>query len=737
MARRNIDSRLTLDATDFQSKMALMAKEMNKLGKKMQSVGKSMSTYITLPIAALGAMSIKSASDVEESMNKVDVAFKESSQEVKDWSKTTLKAFGIASGTALDMAALFGDMATGMGINTTEAAKMSKSLVGLAGDLASFKNISIDVAQTALKSIFTGETESLKNLGIVMTQANLQAFALTQGITKNIQAMSESEKVNLRYAFVLARTTNAQGDFTRTGGGAANQMRIFQESLKEIAATMGAYILPLFTKIVTKVNEWISRFNELSDGTKKTIIIVAGIAAAIGPLLLIAGKLITTVGLLSKTLVTLRTTALLTTASIGPLVAVFVALGAAMAYINHKEGKRKEKLDILTKKSTDELKTSVQSLTDEYSKLGKEITELEKKENKRTKNVTISPEGVSMVEMGESLEQQSLRTKKEKLKVLQEEIGLTKKALEIVKETTVETKVFDTTIKDLKETIKGDGKPLIDQKDLGLEQIKEKVDFRLPNSQLIEMTDAVKALNTVLSETPKKLLAAEEMAKAFGTETELAAEKQNILEGAIKQLIDAGFSAMSPQVQALITQMEGLNEVQQNVIDVSDSLTSAVQNSLQSTVEDMATLTGELIAGVDTQLTFLDVLMKNMAGFMKAFGSALVAVGVAKIAFENLKISGIGAVIAGFALIAAATAVQSKLAAPKLAQGGLAYGPTMALVGDNKGAGVDPEVIAPLSKLKGIMGGGGSQTIIPDVRISGQDLLIVFNNAEKRLNRIK
>lgn len=98
--------------------------------------------------------------------------------------KTSTKTMGLAQQTALDSAALFGDMATGMGLSKNRAAEMSMSLTQLGADLASFKNISNDVASTALKSIFTGETESLKNLGVMMLQANLEEFARSKGLRK-------------------------------------------------------------------------------------------------------------------------------------------------------------------------------------------------------------------------------------------------------------------------------------------------------------------------------------------------------------------------------------------------------------------------------------------------------------------------------------------------------------------------------------------------------------------------
>ena len=281
----SINIKFSVDLEQFSTAVQNASRELKKTGAEMQKIGSNMSMYITAPIIAAGGVAIKFASDYEESLNKVNVAFGNSASEVEKFGDTTLDTFGIAKGTALDMAALFGDMATSMGLPQNEASKMATSLVGLAGDLASFKNIGIDQATTALNGVFTGETESLKTLGVVMTEANLQQFAYSKGIKKKIQDLSQAEKVQLRYAYVMSQTTNAQGDFARTGGGAANQMRIFQESLKEISVQFGTIILPLFTKVITAVNQKIKAFGALDEGTKKVIVIVAALAASIGPLL--------------------------------------------------------------------------------------------------------------------------------------------------------------------------------------------------------------------------------------------------------------------------------------------------------------------------------------------------------------------------------------------------------------------------------------------------------------------
>lgn len=250
-----------------------------------QSAGKVSSAMApaTLAIGGMGIVAFNAASDVAESQNKVEVAFGSSADGVEKFAETTLDTYGIAKGTALDMASLFGDMATSMKLPQGEAADMSTSLVGLAGDLASFKNVRIDTAQNALKGIFTGETESLKGMGIVMTQANLDTFAMANGFGKVTKDMTEAEKVQLRYAYVMDATKNAQGDFARTSDGAANSTRVMSESVKEAAAEFGQSLLPMLTPIIQQVTSMIKWFGGLDSSTKSLIITILLMIAAISP----------------------------------------------------------------------------------------------------------------------------------------------------------------------------------------------------------------------------------------------------------------------------------------------------------------------------------------------------------------------------------------------------------------------------------------------------------------------
>lgn len=284
--------RLGYEVEGVGKKTKSLSDKMSSIGKGMASFGSTMTKFVTTPLLGAGTASFKMASDMSESLNKVEVACGSGADEVKKFANTTLKSFGIAKGTSLDMMSTFSDMGGGMGLTTDQANKMSMSLVGLAGDLASFKNVRVDVAKTALNGIYTGETESLKQLGIVMTQQNLIEYAASQGIKKKVKDMSQAELVQLRYNYVMEKTKNAQGDFARTSDGASNQMRIFTEGIKELASNIGENLLPIITPIIQKLNEWVQKFGAMDKETQQVILKVGGLFAVLGPGLLILGKTI-------------------------------------------------------------------------------------------------------------------------------------------------------------------------------------------------------------------------------------------------------------------------------------------------------------------------------------------------------------------------------------------------------------------------------------------------------------
>lgn len=207
----------------------------------------------------LGKQAINTASALQEVQNVVDVAFGDMSWKAERFAQSALESFGMSELSAKRTASTYMAMASGMGLSNDVASDMAITLAGLTGDVASFYNISQELADIKLKSVFTGETETLKDLGIVMTQANLQAYALSQGITKNVSDMTQAEATTLRYNFVLSQLSMAQGDFSRTSGSWANQIRILKEQFSQLWGIIGNGIISALTPVVQAINAIISK----------------------------------------------------------------------------------------------------------------------------------------------------------------------------------------------------------------------------------------------------------------------------------------------------------------------------------------------------------------------------------------------------------------------------------------------------------------------------------------------
>lgn len=346
-----IDTKINTDGVD--DGMKSIQSKMKSVSSAMTDFGGKMSLAVTAPLTALGGKMVSAASDMEENINKVDVAFGKSADGVKAWADTATESFGLSKNQALEATSLFGDMATSMGLPQDAAANMSTSLAGLAGDLASFKNIDIEQAMTALNGVFTGETESLKTLGIVMTETNLKQFAEDAGLVYD--EMSQAEKVQLRYAYVMETTKNAQGDYARTADGTANSMRTLQASFDNLIAILGESLLPAITPIIQFITDLLQKFSELDPKTQKVIVIIGAVLAAIGPVVSVIGGIISVVSTLIPII----------TAVVSALNPVTLAIGAVIAAI------------VLLIKNWDAVKETMQKFDDFLQEIfAKDFTEV-------------------------------------------------------------------------------------------------------------------------------------------------------------------------------------------------------------------------------------------------------------------------------------------------------------------------------------------------------------------------
>lgn len=207
---------------------------------------------------------IQLASDLVEKQNVVDVTFGNSANKVYEFADAAAEKFGITRIAAVQYAGTMGALFKSSGI-TEGIDEMSISMAGLAADMASFYNISADDAFNKLKSGISGESEPLKALGINMNVANLEAYALSQGIDKAWKSMSQAEQTTLRYQYILSQTADAQGDFSHTSDSVANQQKIMQMNLQSVQAEIGEKLLPVTQEVLGMVNDHMPEINEAAN----------------------------------------------------------------------------------------------------------------------------------------------------------------------------------------------------------------------------------------------------------------------------------------------------------------------------------------------------------------------------------------------------------------------------------------------------------------------------------------
>lgn len=727
-------------------------KSLKDFGSKMESIGKTMSMAFTAPLVAMGAASIKMASDFNESMNKVDVAFKSSSKQVKEFAKTSLDSFGIAEGTALDMAALFGDMSTSMGLSTKEAAKLSTSLVGLAGDLSSFKNMNIGEVTTALNGIFTGETESLKRLGVVMTEVNLKTFALQKGFKTQYDQMSQAEKVMLRYQYIMDVTKNAQGDFARTQDGAANQMRKFQQGMEQLGASFGQVLLPAFTAVVSKINDVIKSFSNLDSGTKTTITWIAGLTALAGPLLYLAGtvipKVITGINMLKTAIVTLGKS-MKTAGLVGLITMVTAAAIEEQAALGGAEKS-------LTKLSQTE-KTSVEAIKAKNKELYASILTYQELRAEAAKSDAAYKAQTNQ-------ERNTTKAYDDKIAAARAYIVANRELIKAASEAQnvdsgggiAAPKVIDPKLAE--KAKKAAAERLKTIRD---EAEQARAEYESGRQNLLNLADQYNA-----NQIQKNLTAQEieignlnewydtqlNLAKKFGVDIQAITDEYNRRRGDLnktffeQELVD--LQTYGAEAQATLDQQ------------TADQLASKME--AMKVQEEQMKIKAEAISSAfammgSSLVSSFGLAKTGFEGFLSTMAQGLVQMGAMYLkqilmsetsatanaidgASKSAAATGPAAIFTLPAFIALAVgAVSSAFArVPAFASGGIVSGPTMALMGEYPGAKSNPEVIAPLNKLEGMMGqsGGNNVNVTGEFIVRGQDLVLALNRAEKQYNKL-
>ena len=688
--------KLGIDTTNLDKELGKVEKSMTKFGQNMSNLGSTLTQSLTLPIIGVGAAALKSFADMEKLENGL------------------IAIMGSSEGAAIELEKLR-KVAENPGLALPEVVKASASLqsVGMNADAAretitQFGNAVARAGGGAEQ--FDGVVLALSQISAVgkVTQEDLNQikerlpeFARVMKEEFGVVTAEGIRELGISSEEFIQRSVGALGNLERANGGLANTFDNLKDNVGASLAELGKAInetLNLEAVVATfsaGLQRLVDGFKSLNPETQGFIVKAGLLVAALGPAIFIVGKLITTFGALVGTIKLIRTTILFMTTGVQAafasllanpvilgIVAAIAAIGAIALYVYDNWeafASRFQNIWINIKNSTMKGVADFMKNIDKLQKfLGIELFDVSGLTNYQEQQRVVQKEFKSIGDTVDSL--------KGKFKSL-----------------------FTTT----------SGKP----KTTGTEGTGELVfgDGGTPTGGgtgggargLMPSTNLLPSLNLLPTQ----------LDSATASTQRLKSEQEALNQATTK--VNSNFKEQLTQIELLKLSFDQLN--------------TGLKNIIEGTLQDMAVAFGETLGQSLAGASFdIRSVIGPLADALIQFGKLAVQVGIAalgiKAALKSLNPA--IAIAGGIALIALGTFVKSKLAAPALAQGGLATGPTMALVGDNRNARVDPEVIAPLSKLKSMMGDMGVGGTL-ETRISGNDLIILLNRSQKGLNRVQ
>ena len=267
------------------------------------NTGRSLTRNVTVPLLAASVAinkTITDASNLQEAESKVTAVFAAQAKEILKWGNTTSTAIGVSKRAALEAVGTYGNLFQAFGIGAVKSVEMSKTLVELAADIASFNNVPIADVLDALRSGLSGETEPLKRYGVALTDDKLKQEARNLAIYDGIGALNAAQKAEASYALIMRDTVLAQGDVARTASGLANQKKFLAAQVEDLSGTFGAVLLPVMLNVVgvirnqvlPNLQKFIEAFKTLSPNAIVTGIQIGFFAAALGPAMIAVGYMI-------------------------------------------------------------------------------------------------------------------------------------------------------------------------------------------------------------------------------------------------------------------------------------------------------------------------------------------------------------------------------------------------------------------------------------------------------------
>ena len=732
----------------FDKAMKKAQKSLDKFSRQMKRTGQNLTRSVTLPILGLGIASIKVASDFEETQAKFSTVFSSIQGDAERTADTFKEAFGLSESAAKSLLADTGDLLVGFGFTEAGALKLSRQVNELAVDLASFTNFSggAEGASLALTKALLGERESIKQLGIAITEADLKQYAADNGLVW--KELDRVAKAQLTFELASKQSFKAIGDFSRTSGSFANQLRVVRGDLMDLGVEIGTILLPLAQDLLAWVKDMINRFSLLDPHVKGQILLWAGLAAAVGPLLMIFGSMATGLSILIGVFAKLSTFIVANP---------YLALAAAIVTVGFALGELIKSL----KKQNVELET-LKSIEDEVNRAtADEIA------NIRIKTKLLLDENSSM---------------EDKKKILGDLKSTYPGYYDAIDETSISTEHLTNASNKLISSMKQQARmtaivariTAIEKRKLQLETSKPEDlgglmggahsffsflgigasdekwatyamnQFKKETNELNSEMDVLLGLMSDIKKTdpfvnyePKKLV--HNTNKLSNSQGDLNTELGKQVESFTK--LNAKWKEMDyiiPKVKndiVLATHEFGnfgtVVESELGILDTKFAQIIGDVETFESVFFDLMNgLGNELSKGAESFEEYAKTVKNAIRDVIGALISKMVALAITK-ALESSAILPFWMIpiVAGAAAGLAKTAFNSLV--PAFAEGGLVSGPTMGLVGEGIGtSAANPEVIAPLDKLKDMMGQNRVEVV---GRLKGND--IYLSNARTALLR--
>ena len=604
------------DLRGFDRAMKKANRSIRKFGSNMKRIGGNMTRNITLPVIGLGAASIKAASDLEETRSKFNTVFSSIQNDAQNTAKAFEDSFGLSSQAALGMLSDTGDLLVGFGFTEREALNLSKQVNELAVDLASFTNFSggADGASQALTKALLGEREAIKSLGIAITEADLKRFAEEQGLV--LKELDRVAKAQLTFELAVSQSQKAIGDFARTQGSFANQLRKLKGEFENLAAEFGTMLLPLAQKLVNAFRKMFEFLSKLSSEFKNNALNITLLVAAIGPLIF-------AVGTLSTALAAIFTSTGLVVVGLGAMVAGFL-------YVRDNFEALKERLSDFGSFRNAIIDITKFFITDFFQKIEKRLNFLRKLIGK-------DPIPIDFTDAIDTLDS--------------------------FKDDTVE---FEHTFKSFGDSMKNQAK---------------------------EIAEALGILNNPFQ---------------LGTGTPSLGPQQT------PKTFAQTIADQNAMIATLFPNLDKVTEKTNEMSFAAASFGDILRDSMNQALEGTQSFGKAFIEAVNQMIKRLLVQLAVMTAIQILFGGPAAA----KTALSVAGLKGTLGNITGMSF----------------ANGGIISGPTLGLMGEYAGANSNPEVVAPLSKLKSMIGGGSQQVEVVG-RISGTDIFL--SNARTSGNRLR